>query len=88
MIIEVKNKILSDSAKVGATLKGGKADGYTIKKIISEKKWYATIVYLYLENTQKNLKRIVRYDADRKKIDDFMQGYLTATQGKYYLTWQ
>ena len=87
MIINVKNYILSDSPKVGATLKGGKADGYTIKKIITEKKWYATVTYLYLESTKKNLKRIVSYDADRKRIGDFMQGFLTTTQGKYYLSW-
>ena len=87
IIISVKNKVLFESAKVGATLKGGKADGYTIKKIITEKKWYGTITYLHLESTKKNLKRIVMYDADRNRISEFITAPLTTTQGSYYISW-
>lgn len=88
MTINVKNYKLSEEPKKGATLKGGKADGYIIKKISVEKKWYGTITYLFLENPKKHLKRIVSYNKETKKIGDFQQGFLTATKGKYYLTWQ
>jgi hypothetical protein len=42
---------------------------------------------LYLLHEKKGLKRIVAYYPEQKKIGDFQQGFLTATKGKYYLTW-
>lgn len=87
MVITVKKYKLSQEPKVGYKLKGGKSDGYVIRKIEKIKKWYGTIIYLYVENPEKHLKRILSYDADSKQISDFKKGELTAVKGQYYLSW-
>lgn len=87
MTITVKSYKLSQEPKKGDKFKGGKVDGYIIKKIIIAKKWYGMIIYLYLENPDSQLKRIVSYDKATKQISDFKKAELTAVKGQYYLSW-
>jgi hypothetical protein len=92
MEIKVTKYILSEHPKKGDVLNGGKANGYKVEKIIAKTKQMpfeglTRYYYLYLSNEQKGLKRIAAYYPKQKKIGDFQQGFLTATKGTYYLTW-
>jgi hypothetical protein len=92
MKIKVVKYILSDHPKKGDVLEGGKANGYKVEKMIVKTKrmpfeGITKYYYLYLFHEKKGLKRIAAYYPKQKKIGDFQQGFLTATKGKYYLTW-
>ena len=85
--ITVKNHKLSAHPKKGDLLVGGKTNGYTITKITKTNKFYGVIISLYLYNPTTQIKRIVNYTPQEKQITDFKKGFLTATKGTYYMTW-
>lgn len=88
----VKKYILSRHPKKDDIFKGGNVNKYKIVKIKKVKKHYGIIYQLLLLSIEKNKegkfnRRIVNYNPENKKIGDFEQGYLTTTQGKFYISW-
>jgi len=90
--LTVKKYILNRQPKKDDIFQGGKVDGYKVVKIRKLKKHYGIIYEILLLDTKPNAdgqfnRRIVDYTPETKKIGDFQQRHLTATQGKYYTPW-